>query len=607
MEDLLNQIKDTWHKALIISDDDDDVYHFHRLQLNSTFFFSIKDSLCEHFTNYNETDLYDYFLKLIENCFDYKEQNRCTCSLLISETFEEWLKVQNEELLKTKGEITNDIILSAFELSVAHHLTIFSVFSKIFKFKENNELLNDKILSVINANKLNYKEKAYLLGELQLQHVCNQDKILIPLLIQNQYDSVDLFINKNIECLTRVLKLFDNLCDLKVYLKDILEAQYQHVPSKNLHKFKAKTIAAYTMKYLKKANQLALIDAYPNIKLQVKLSQLRFLISLNYDNSDTISQDAWNELIIDVVQNDEALTIQLLIDLIKYRNDYDAADKFIQIFGNNIVSKLSNSVQDMLRDRSLVGRPKQQRIVRDTYYPSELTNIVFVDNEAIFEQMLNEFQTNKADYANVIGIDCEWKPVFDVFSQEDETSTSAVSATNRLSTLQIANRRMTFIICMSNFINTVNEALINRFADLILFSSDIKKLGFGFQQDSMRLQAAFPQLKDRFHLFIAQVINAEDLVGRFQLECPDLLPTNNTINNKKGKNSKGLSELTRKCFGKELEKSECLSNWDRRPLREAQLKYAALDAYVLVKIYDFIRDRCKELNVNFEEVLSTMY
>jgi len=68
---------------------------------------------------------------------------------------------------------------------------------------------------------------------------------------------------------------------------------------------------------------------------------------------------------------------------------------------------------------------------------------------------------------------------------------------------------------------------------------------------------------------------------------------------KKQKGSKGLSELTRKCFGAPLNKSECLSNWDRRPLRKAQLQYSALDSFVLIQIHDFIQERSKKLGVDF--------
>lgn len=64
--------------------------------------------------------------------------------------------------------------------------------------------------------------------------------------------------------------------------------------------------------------------------------------------------------------------------------------------------------------------------------------------------------------------------------------------------------------------------------------------------------------------------------------------------------TKGLSKLTESCFGKPLDKSECMSNWQNRPLRKDQIKYACLDAYILIEIHDFIQQRIKELNIEYD-------
>jgi ribonuclease D len=54
------------------------------------------------------------------------------------------------------------------------------------------------------------------------------------------------------------------------------------------------------------------------------------------------------------------------------------------------------------------------------------------------------------------------------------------------------------------------------------------------------------------------------------------------------------------CFGKPLDKRECMSNWENNPLRKEQLKYAALDAYILIKIHDYIQNKCTELDIKFD-------
>jgi ribonuclease D len=65
---------------------------------------------------------------------------------------------------------------------------------------------------------------------------------------------------------------------------------------------------------------------------------------------------------------------------------------------------------------------------------------------------------------------------------------------------------------------------------------------------------------------------------------------------------RGLSKLTMEIFGKPLDKSECMSNWANNPLRAAQLKYAALDSFVLIQIHDFFQKRIKELEIEFDYI-----
>lgn len=44
----------------------------------------------------------------------------------------------------------------------------------------------------------------------------------------------------------------------------------------------------------------------------------------------------------------------------------------------------------------------------------------------------------------------------------------------------------------------------------------------------------------------------------------------------------GLGNVCKEMIGKEICKGERMSNWERRPLRQAQMHYAALDAYCMI-------------------------
>jgi ribonuclease D len=53
--------------------------------------------------------------------------------------------------------------------------------------------------------------------------------------------------------------------------------------------------------------------------------------------------------------------------------------------------------------------------------------------------------------------------------------------------------------------------------------------------------------------------------------------------------SYSLAGVTAHLFGIELDKSYQKSNWKRRPLTRSQLEYAALDAYITLRVYDELR------------------
>jgi ribonuclease D len=107
---------------------------------------------------------------------------------------------------------------------------------------------------------------------------------------------------------------------------------------------------------------------------------------------------------------------------------------------------------------------------------------------------------------------------------------------------------------------------INFFIEL-LESTEIIKIGHTFSSDFDYLNKNFP------HKLAPK--NIIDIAKLFKDHFPNELYSS-------------LTYMTKKFLGKQLCKYEQRSNWLRRPLKKTQLYYAALDAFVCIKIYNIL-------------------
>ncbi|RLD96656.1 MAG: 3'-5' exonuclease domain-containing protein 2, partial [Bacteroidetes bacterium] len=58
-------------------------------------------------------------------------------------------------------------------------------------------------------------------------------------------------------------------------------------------------------------------------------------------------------------------------------------------------------------------------------------------------------------------------------------------------------------------------------------------------------------------------------------------------------NEKGLKKISGIVLNRRISKSQQVSNWDADVLSEAQLRYAATDAWICLMIYNSLRDSIK--------------
>lgn len=105
----------------------------------------------------------------------------------------------------------------------------------------------------------------------------------------------------------------------------------------------------------------------------------------------------------------------------------------------------------------------------------------------------------------------------------------------------------------------------------LLTRDDILKVGLGLNDDLRRMRADF-QFEPGGFLDLQQYVEA------FRIE------------------EKGLKKLSGIVLGRRISKSQQVSNWDAEDLTEAQIRYAATDAWICLMIYNRLRKSIRDLH-----------
>ncbi|MEZ5071768.1 MAG: 3'-5' exonuclease [Bacteroidales bacterium] len=99
----------------------------------------------------------------------------------------------------------------------------------------------------------------------------------------------------------------------------------------------------------------------------------------------------------------------------------------------------------------------------------------------------------------------------------------------------------------------------------LLSNDECIKVGSGLQDDMRRMRADAPFRPAGF-------LDLQRYVEAFRIE------------------EKGLKKMTGIVLGKRISKSQQVSNWEADVLTEAQLRYAATDAWICLEIYHALRN-----------------
>jgi len=229
---------------------------------------------------------------------------------------------------------------------------------------------------------------------------------------------------------------------------------------------------------------------------------------------------------------------------------------------NVFIEKLSNYLKEK-------NKIRQSELILNKQYTEELDmeleeyddNIGYITlNETIIDNIKFISSSNieeginilyKMKFYDLFGIDSEWKPMLSIFEEYFKENKSDI--------IQIACEDYICILDTQSFIN--EEKLKNAFYDV--FNNKIF-IGFFFSSDIREMNIFFKQFFQN-----QKIIDLKDVYNeKYKKKCPDL----NTI--------------CKMFLNKNLNKIDQLSNWRKRPLNINQIKYSALDAYILILLYN---------------------
>nr|7JW2_A Chain A, Exonuclease mut-7 homolog [Aedes aegypti]7JW2_B Chain B, Exonuclease mut-7 homolog [Aedes aegypti] len=208
------------------------------------------------------------------------------------------------------------------------------------------------------------------------------------------------------------------------------------------------------------------------------------------------------------------------------------------------------------------------------------SHVHLVDSKDKFYAMLSDLCRQ-----SMIAFASEWKPTF--------------GGANEVSLIQLATWDDVYMIdVMVSQLEPLDWAAL---AKNVFNRDDVLKLSFAPSTDISMFQKALPSFNVMYSSQSTSAILDLQLLWRHVERFDSFrFPYHEESVNQ------NLANLVRLCLGKKLDKSNQFSNWAQRPLRKEQLRYAALDAFCLLEIYDAIEKQLTHIQLDPNEILNAL-
>ncbi|KAI4816456.1 hypothetical protein KUCAC02_008783, partial [Chaenocephalus aceratus] len=439
------------------------------------------------------------------------------------------------------------------------------------------------VLYIMNLMSLRcYKEAAVLSVKLKLQKDLNMEEMCVPLILQNKLPLAESFVTGHYHLEQQLVTLLDSWCHAYFSVDEISRRYPRLSLTKHcMSQIQPKLLAKHVFRLMEKFN----IDQglCPNALHKRRLDSLRFLMYKTFVEKG-MTEEIWSDHVQYVVADDLELRISLVELLVRYSDIQKAAQWALRynIPRNRLPCGVWETQQDLLPDLQHIGGsaqtedwiPSQSHCQKFYQVPLTKDKVHYVDSPEALQRCRNIVLKE----GGVVGVDMEWQPTFGCIS------------TQRVALIQLAALDQVFLLdlCVAGFCQHPGTVSFIR----SLFSDrSIIKLGYGMSGDIKCLLATWQQLLEEPLKMegVLDLLKIHPKIQRQKINRPQNGPKEVLVG--EGSSEKGLSLLVQQVLKKPLDKTEQMSNWEKRPLRISQIRYAVADACCLLESCD--KEECQ--------------
>ncbi|CAK8689595.1 unnamed protein product [Clavelina lepadiformis] len=493
--------------------------------------------------------------------------------------------------------VSSNVKEQVLELAAVSHNNLAVKLIKSFSVNQPNlDLVTNHIRA--SCAKGNLNSAMAITTALNIQSEFSILEMAVPAFLQNKLNLLDPYLEGNSQALDEMIALLDKWMNPEFNI--VLFCSEHKIMSVKSEALQASFQDKVLTRWIKKFNKLNVKELCPNLCRRHSMNSLRYVL-YRYYVEEAASLENTEELIKKAIGEDTWLQ-QQLVDLIRDSySDFSMAEeweKFYNLYqaptlvavdddedwcaepqpNASTLINLSSSLSNKLNFSSVEAAPVQQ------FHKLKLSaNCIHLVEDGASLHACQKAIKNSF----LVGIDAEW------------TFSCGSISSQRVAVLQLAVTNAVYLVDVKYFIEQKDIDLLCSFIVDFLISRNHVKVGFGLREDLNKLAETLPLIEQAVKSCV-RIVDLHVATRHAVRLYPSILvdPVHSAATSLNLKKQTGLSKLVQQVLGHPLDKSEQISDWERRPLRPSQIKYAALDAYCLLELYEKLSENLQKLGAS---------